>query len=815
MKKALQLFFLYGFFLGTQNVAAQLNFDTLSHSVVGPGTSLIELIETTKPWSIQVLEVDLTNPYLTIETVKAKDLLQGVEKTSSMANRRSSTGHRVVGAVNGDFYSGTGIPVNAQIANGQMVRTPISRAVIGISENNIPLIQMPSYSGKIISNTGEHPVNDINAARGTDQLILYNSFIGPTTGTNEYGNEMVCTPVSGWYVNDTVWFKAGDVHVGSGNTGFGSDQFVLSGHGSAASFVAGNIVPGDTCALVLSMAGAPEKLTSMIGGYFQIIYDGVSYINSGSSDGNTNFASDRHPRTAAGYSEDRSKLYLVTVDGRQAGSIGMSLPELADFMLNYDIFEAINLDGGGSTTMVINGKVVNLPSDVSGERSVANALLVISSAPEGSLNTIRIQPDELKMKFASTRNLVLNAYDEFSSLMEVDTSLVNWELTNDIGQIDPGHNFIANGSETSGYIKATYMGMQDSIHVSILPVDAFRLSPATIMTDSIIPVQYRAFVSKLNSTEYELAPGYLNWSLINEEVGSISQEGIFKGKKTGATQVEAEIGGVKAQAELTVEIYEETELLDNMELPESWTTYTEFIDSLGISFSEENHTEGSGGFEIYYQFTYIGRIPYFCMLKTIPVKGIPDSVWIDSRFNGEQYRVSFNMSNAASTTRSMYSDFTQYTGVSPIGAQVKTQDIEYYPYEFDELKVEIWRNESWVDGQIYSGTIYLDNLRVSYPGHTPIGYNTNDIREYKINSLLVYPNPAGEYLNIRFAGEDAPVCIRICDLSGRVVKEQKKISGYITGPGQVTYPVHDLESGMYIVSVNSLKGNSATKILVE
>lgn len=815
MKKALHIILLLSFFPGTQHLAAQLKFDTLSHTLVGPGTSLIEIIEPTKPWSIRVLEVDLANPWLSMETVKAKDLLEGVERTSSMAGRSSFAGHRVIGAVNGDFYGGTGIPVNAQIAGGEMVRTPISRAVIGISENNTPLIQIPSYSGKVISPAGEHPVNDINAARDADELILYNSFFGTATGTNPYGNEIVCTPLSPWYVNDTVWFRAGELREGSGDTGFGNGRFVLSGHGSAAGFLAGNITPGDTCALVLTMAGAPEKLTSLIGGYFQIIYDGLSYLDAGSSEGDSNFATDRHPRTAAGYSEDGTKLYLVTVDGRQAGSIGMSLPELAAFMLNYDIHEAINLDGGGSTTMVVNGKVVNSPSDVSGERSVANALLVVSAAPEGSLNAIRIRPGELRMKFASSQKLDLCAYDEFSSLLDVDTSLVTWELTGDIGQLAPGNTFIADGTQASGYIRAGYMGLRDSVRVSILPVDTFRLTPAAIMTDSIIPVQFRAFAANLNSTEYELDPVYLNWSLSNAEVGSISPEGIFKGKKSGTTQVEAEIGGVTARAGLSVEIYEETGLLDPMEMPESWTTHTGFLDSLGISFSGENATEGSGGFGIHYRFTYMGRIPYFRMLKTIPVKGIPDSIWVDARFNGEQYRVSFHLTNAASYARSMYSGFTLNTRLSPLGAPLTLQDIEEYPYQFDELKVEIWRNEAWVEGEIYSGTIYLDNLRVSYPGHTPIGHNTNDIREYKTNSLQVYPNPAGESLHIRFAAEDTPLCLRICDLSGRLVREQRNLSAHITGPGRLTCPVHDLEPGMYIVSIQSPAGTSAAKVILE
>ena len=88
------------------------------------------------------------------------------------------------------------------------------------------------------------------------------------------------------------------------------------------------------------------------------------------------FENELHPRTAiAGLHS--GKVLLVTVDGRQPGvSAGMSLFALADLLLELGAVEAINLDGGGSTTMVIRDQVVNRPSDQTGERPVSDAILV-------------------------------------------------------------------------------------------------------------------------------------------------------------------------------------------------------------------------------------------------------------------------------------------------------------------------------------------------------------------------------------------------------------------------------------------------------
>ncbi len=85
----------------------------------------------------------------------------------------------------------------------------------------------------------------------------------------------------------------------------------------------------------------------------------------------------RHPRTFVGIDRDTTKMFLCTVDGRQASSIGMNYREMAGFLLSIGVWHATNLDGGGSTTMVVRGKVVNSPSDKTGERRVANSLQVI------------------------------------------------------------------------------------------------------------------------------------------------------------------------------------------------------------------------------------------------------------------------------------------------------------------------------------------------------------------------------------------------------------------------------------------------------
>ena len=83
-----------------------------------------------------------------------------------------------------------------------------------------------------------------------------------------------------------------------------------------------------------------------------------------------------HPRTAAGYTSD-GRFIIMVVDGRQASSRGVYLQELAVMMDNLDCVEAINLDGGGSSGMVVNGKILNRPTGTTAQREVMSAIAVL------------------------------------------------------------------------------------------------------------------------------------------------------------------------------------------------------------------------------------------------------------------------------------------------------------------------------------------------------------------------------------------------------------------------------------------------------
>jgi len=114
--------------------------------------------------------------------------------------------------------------------------------------------------------------------------------------------------------------------------------------------------------------------TQAVGGFPLLLLQG-SRVGDLEVGERPSFAADRHPRTAVGFDQEERLLWAVVVDGRQAQrSAGMTLPELADLLAALGIEDAINLDGGGSSVMFVDGDVVSSPSDAEGERPVGNAL---------------------------------------------------------------------------------------------------------------------------------------------------------------------------------------------------------------------------------------------------------------------------------------------------------------------------------------------------------------------------------------------------------------------------------------------------------
>jgi Phosphodiester glycosidase len=327
---------------------------------------------------------------------RALDSLHGRERVADMVRRRRERGERIPIALNADFFDlRTGTNENNQVIDGEVWKAvPVTdspfdtfrnaHTQFAVDANGRPYLDRFSYAGSLDGTCGQFALDGVNGIpRLPDALVMF---------TGAYAN----APLGDSLRQPAQLVLAGphaqrgrgvgDVELtivaapGLGASGIPADRYVLGAYGTARARLDSIATRCGSARLRLSHTFRPDRgrLTMIVGGWPRVVVDGRNVAAAADSVEGTfpRFSAQRHPRSAVGFSRDSGVVYLVAVDGRQEASAGMTLAELADFLVSIGVFQGLNLDGGGSTTLVIDGRIVNHPSDAAGERAVGNAILV-------------------------------------------------------------------------------------------------------------------------------------------------------------------------------------------------------------------------------------------------------------------------------------------------------------------------------------------------------------------------------------------------------------------------------------------------------
>lgn len=300
------------------------------------------------------------NGKVTVEPVLAKGVIEGRETVSQMAKRSGA-----MLLVNGSYFSKTGEILGVMKLGGTVVSTSRDgvRSAVGQKADGSYLFGQVEYEGIITLPTGlKVVVSGVNCERGADMCVVYRDSFGDSTATNAYGKEYIV--------------KDGRVvAITDGNSPLTSDSIVVSVHGRSAETF-GNVHVGDRLTLSESLSGEWNDAEWIVGAGPTLVEAGKQHVSTQEEHFGSDVAGGRAPRTAIGQKADGTIL-LAVVEGRTKASRGMTLEELADWMIAAGAVEAINLDGGGSSAVVANGVLVNRPSDGS-ERAVGNGIGVFA-----------------------------------------------------------------------------------------------------------------------------------------------------------------------------------------------------------------------------------------------------------------------------------------------------------------------------------------------------------------------------------------------------------------------------------------------------
>ena len=350
------------------------------------------------PNIVYVARMDRNQPHATIDTSIALGKLSGgLEVVRNQAERHDGainfwgsptiphtsggwgSRNRVVVAINGTFSLPPSFdqPWEGQISSGWYAWPFQDRAT---RNSFIWKIDREAFIGDCVShpdskqiityqNNKTQMIDGVNQPRGNDELIVFTPQYNRDTLTDDSGIEVLVELISPTLLShpDQVAVYIRAIHSSIGSTPIPFDHIVLSAAGAAASIIMDNARIGDRLGVTQFLRNCDDSSTldwnktyaSIVSNRFYFLKDGQIQQYSDPDSGYY----DRDPRTAVAFNEDY--VYFIVVDGRYPGrSIGMSMEHLAAFArdsLKAD--HGLALDGGGSSTMVVNGEVRNFPSD--------------------------------------------------------------------------------------------------------------------------------------------------------------------------------------------------------------------------------------------------------------------------------------------------------------------------------------------------------------------------------------------------------------------------------------------------------------------
>jgi len=358
--------------------SAQRAEDLRTVETLAPGIELVSIKRgdfTAEPtgdrWMIKALIVD--SRLARLRLAQAMDEIAGSETTSSMAAR-----HGALAAINGGYFRTTGIvrgePVGALAVNGKVLSEPVrNRAALAVYDDgkslraaisHLSLVAKLHVNGKTAEN-----VDGFNRPLEKNELVVFTPEFHRTTLTSPDVAEAVV--------------KAGrivSVIDSAGSQTIPPEGYVISAAGEAREWALKHLQKGSRIEIKTTITAEPAisfKPDFILGGGPQLISTGRKVFDLEANRYSNSLYQLRHPRTAIGW-RSGGKIVLVTVDGRQKQSVGMTIAELAGLMLEFGCVEAMNLDGGGSSAMVVRNRLVNNPSDTAGERAVSDAILIFS-----------------------------------------------------------------------------------------------------------------------------------------------------------------------------------------------------------------------------------------------------------------------------------------------------------------------------------------------------------------------------------------------------------------------------------------------------
>lgn len=582
---------------------ADVIYETKTKEIVTSGVILETITRfADEGWQkIYVLRVNLDDPNVMVDTLTNKESIKNLTNVKALAES-----YGAVAAINGGFFSwlpeaGKAVPEGPIIQSGEVLsidseynRYNDSMATISIdNENNVFYdfwkskidIYAPDGSMARVTQYNKPIPDDRN-----DLSIWSRRWSQYSLGVSEKTPDIVEMVVD----DKTVI----DIRHNLPAVSIPQNGYVVIGRGSHCQYLLDNFQIGDTVNFTASANLDLNNIDMAITGSAILVKEGripskFSYDIAGA-----------HPRTAIGSSKSGKELILVAVDGRQASSRGMNQTELANLMLSLGAYNAANLDGGGSTSLVSRIpvgnqlQIVNSPSDGS-LRNIATAIGVFSVCPPSSLEGLVIDTGEPNIFSGTSLNLSVKGYDTYFNPLAVNPGKIEWSVSGVDGSFDgnvfyPKSSGIATLTAKVGEITGTAtVRVLERVDKLILDIGELYLPLEGSHTFSVRGCDNNGYSANIN-------PSDVNWS-VSGNIGKF-ENSIFTATDSGIGYIDAKLGDVHAYCAVSVAL-ENLHTADNFE-----TLNGTFLSSPptlpgGYELSDKEKLTGSYAGKLSYDFS--------------------------------------------------------------------------------------------------------------------------------------------------------------------------------------------------------------------
>lgn len=533
---------------------------------VSSGVQLIEqrLRSDSLVQTAAICAVDLTDPFTELRVVSPGAAVGRLEPVRAMLEEQMKQGAQVVFGINGDFFSALGIPSGLQISRGEIVcARRLTKASFALfSDGSAAIVGNVAMHAELNSCAGSVEIDAVNrvlTSHHDNRLYLYTPRFGAQPPSPANSTEVL------------VHFREADAKLKAGQPLRGvviriadessepipSCGAVLSAMGEKRAWIRKHLREGMEVEIVVSFDQGLNRAVEVISGSStlgRILLQGGQVLPE-LFDPAVPENNDRHPRTMLGIRGNQ--VYAVVVDGRQPGySDGLTFSEAAFYLQALGLEAALNIDGGGSTTCLARAlgtsrlELVNRPSD-GYERSVANGLAVVSTAPPAELSQLLLRPEgTVRVLKGSTLHFEVLGVDEYLNPVPVDPAKLRWSIQGGIGWVKGGELTVS--SVGWGSVTASLGALSQTVAVEVVEEAGqirFASSDFLVEPGSVTRLDVELFT--VSGEPVHFSSDVLEWEA-SPEVGTIEHGCLTAVNEMSEGIVRVKSGNASAAAQVRV-----------------------------------------------------------------------------------------------------------------------------------------------------------------------------------------------------------------------------------------------------------------------